>query len=133
MRTSLRLGCSIVAVGLLLVTISLAQDSPVPQFEDVSSRVGLTTSHIGAPEKRYIVESTSGGVGFIHCENNGKLDILMAGGSNVDHYRENGGDHMVRLFHQDGGADLHFTDITEKAGLTRKGWGMSVSVMDFDN
>ena len=107
-----------------------AQDT-VPKFEDVSQRAGLTTSHIGAPEKKYIVESTSGGIGFIDCDNSGKLDIIMAGGSNVDRYRQNGGDPMVRLFHQDG--DLHFTDITEKAGLTRKGWGMAVSVMDYDN
>jgi hypothetical protein len=132
MRTSLRLSSTIFS-GVLLVRIIFAQDSPVPKFEDVSSRVGLTTSHIGAPEKRYIIESTSGGVGFIDCDNSGKLDILMAGGSTVDHYRQNGGDPMVRLFHQDGGADLHFTDISEKAGLTRRGWGMSVSVMDFDN
>jgi len=104
---------------------------PPPKFEDVSAQAGLTTSHIGAPEKRYIVESTSGGVGFIDCDNDGKLDILMVGGSNVDHYRQNGGDPMIRLFHQDG--NLHFTDITEAAGLTRKGWGMAVSVMDFDN
>ena len=117
--------------AILLVTICLAQEPPTPKFEDVSASAGLTTSHIAAPEKRYIVESTSGGVGFIDCDNDGKLDILMVGGSNVDHYRQNGGDPMIRLFHQD--ADLQFTDVTEKAGLTRKGWGMSVSVMDFDN
>ena len=115
----------------LLAIPCLSQSAPAPKFEDVSERAGLTTSHIGAPEKRYIVESTSGGVGFIDCDNDGKLDILMAGGSNVDRYRQNGGDPMVRLFRQDG--DLHFTDITEKAGLMRKGWGMGVSVMDFDN
>ena len=117
--------------AILLVKICFAQDSSIPTFEDVSARAGLSISHIAAPEKRYIVESTSGGVGFIDCDNDGKLDILMVGGSNVDHYRQNGGDPMIRLFHQDG--DLHFTDITEKAGLNRKGWGMSVSVMDFDN
>jgi len=119
---------------LSLAALSLScwsQETPAPKFEDVSEKAGLTTSHIGAPEKKYIVESTSGGVGFIDCDNDGKLDILMVGGSNVDRYRQNGGDPMVRLFHQDG--DLHFTDITEKAGLTRKGWGMAVSVMDFDN
>src|SRR5436305_4431002 len=55
----------------------------------------------------------------------------MAGGSNVDHFRQNGGDPMVRLFRQD--SDLHFIDVTEKAGLTRKGWGMGISVMDYDN
>src|SRR5260370_1085737 len=38
---------------------------------------------------------------------------------------------MVTLYHQDAG--LKFTDITEKAGLTRKGWGMGVAVADFDN
>jgi hypothetical protein len=120
----------VLLAAIPLVNVSFAQET-IPTFEDVSARAGLTTPHIAAPEKRYIVESTSGGVGFIDCDNDGKLDILMVGGSNVDHYRQNGGDPMIRLFHQDG--DLHFTDITEKAGLTRKGWGMSVSVMDFDN
>jgi enediyne biosynthesis protein E4 len=130
MISNLDRGLRILVAGMLLVTLSYAQEQ-APTFEDVSASAGLTTSHIAAPEKRYIVESTSGGVGFIDCDNDGKLDILMVGGSNVDHYRQNGGDPMVRLFHQDG--DLHFTDITEKAGLTRKGWGMAVSVMDFDN
>lgn len=123
-----------IGTSLLLSLSVLAQEAPAPKFEDVSARVGLTTSHVAAPEKKYIVESTSGGVGFIDCDNDGKLDIVMVGGSNVDHYRQNGGDPMVRLFHQDGkNGDLHFTDVTEKAGLTRKGWGMAVSVMDFDN
>ncbi len=130
MISNLDRGLRILATGMLLASFSYAQEQ-APTFEDVSASAGLTTSHIAAPEKRYIVESTSGGVGFIDCDNDGKLDILMVGGSNVDHYRQNGGDPMVRLFHQDG--DLHFTDITEKAGLTRKGWGMAVSVMDFDN
>jgi hypothetical protein len=130
MISSLDRGLRILAAGILLVSFSYAQEQ-TPTFEDVSASAGLTTSHIAAPEKRYIVESTSGGVGFIDCDNDGKLDILMVGGSNVDHYRQNGGDPMLRLFHQDG--NLHFTDITEKAGLTRKGWGMAVSVMDFDN
>ncbi len=122
--------------GILPLTILLtfpcfSQDSPTPKFEDISVQAGLTAPHVGAPEKRYIIESTSGGVGFIDCDNDGKLDILMVGGSNVDHYRQSSGDPMIRLFHQD--SNLHFTDITEKAGLTRKGWGMAVSVMDFDN
>src|SRR5438128_4826918 len=121
----------LLASSTLLPLRCFSHDLSPPKFEDVSARAGLTTSHIGAPEKRYIVESTSGGVGFIDCDNDGKLDILMVGGSNVDHYRQNGGDPMIRLFHQD--ANLHFTDITEKAGLTRKGWGMAVSVMDYDN
>jgi hypothetical protein len=101
-----------------------------PKFEDVAKQAGLTVSHISTPEKKYIVESMSGGVGFIDCDNDGKLDIVTVNGSSVDRYRQ-GGDPMVTLYHQD--ADMKFTDITKSAGLTRKGWGMGVAVADFDN
>jgi enediyne biosynthesis protein E4 len=121
-------------VGTLLSLISLAQTpsgvAPIPRFEDVGKKAGLTASHLSSPDKRYIVESMSGGVGFIDCDNDGKLDIIMVNGSSVDRYKA-GGDPLITLYHQD--ADLHFTDITKSAGLTRKGWGMAVSVMDYDN
>jgi len=76
------------------------------------------------------MESTSGGAGFIDCDNDGKLDIVTVNGSSVERYRR-GGDLMVTLFHQD--SDLRFSDITAGAGLKRKGWGMAVTVADFDN
>ena len=121
-------------VGTLLSLICMAQApsgvAPVPRFEDVAKKAGLTASHLSSPEKRYIVESMSGGVGFIDCDNDGKLDIIMINGSSVDRYKA-GGDPMITLYHQD--SYLHFTDITKSAGLTRKGWGMAVSVMDYDN
>src|SRR5664280_1028146 len=40
-------------------------------------------------------------------------------------------DLLVTLYHQD--SDLKFSDITKSSGLTRKGWGMGVTVMDYDN
>jgi len=102
----------------------------LPRFQDVAQQVGLTVPHISSAEKKYIVESTSGGTGLIDCDNDGKLDILVANGSTVDHFRQ-GGDRMVTLYHQDAG--FKFTDITQSAGLTRKGWGMGVAVADYDN
>jgi hypothetical protein len=107
-----------------------AHPKPTPQFEDISKQAGLTVPHNSTPEKRYIVESMSGGVGFIDCDNDGKLDIITVNGSSVDRYKA-GGDTMITLYHQD--ANLKFSNITEAAGLTKKGWGMGVSVMDFDN
>ncbi len=104
--------------------------SPAPHFEDVAKNAGLTVSHLSSPEKRYIIESMSGGVGFIDCDNDDKLDIIMVNGSSVDSYKH-GGDPMITLYRQD--SDLHFANITLFAGLTRKGWGMAVSVMDYDN
>jgi enediyne biosynthesis protein E4 len=104
--------------------------APVPIFRDIAAQAGLTASHISSAEKYYVIESMSGGVGLFDCDNDGKLDIVMVNGSTVDRYKR-GGDLLVTLWHQD--ADLKFTDITEKAGLTRKGWGMGVAVADFDN
>ncbi|HME35928.1 MAG TPA: CRTAC1 family protein [Candidatus Sulfotelmatobacter sp.] len=117
---------------LALTQLSRTQ---VPQFEDVAPQAGLTVPHISSPDKKYILESMSGGVGLIDCDNDGKLDIITVNGSTVERYRR-GGDPMITLYHQDAdsaGNEVKFTDITKAAGLTRKGWGMGVAVADYDN
>ena len=70
-------------VGLPCHSQKPADRKPVPAFEDVSQQAGLTVAHNSSPEKRYIIESMSGGVGFIDCDNDGKLDILTVNGSSV--------------------------------------------------
>ncbi len=101
-----------------------------PVFEDVTRQNSLTVPHLSSPDKRYVIESMSGGVGLFDCDNDGKLDIATINGSTVDRYRE-GGDPMITLYHQE--PDGTFKDITKSAGLTRRGWGMGVAVADFDN
>jgi len=96
----------------------------------VTAQAGLTASNLAQPGNRYVIESTSGGVGFIDCDNDGRLDIVAVNGTSVDRYRQ-GGDPMVTLYRQTG--DLKFTDVTQAAGLTRKGYSMGVAVADFDN
>src|SRR6266852_3220752 len=129
---------SFLSLGLLLPLFAYAQtaatkvpapQTPVPRFKDVAKEAGLTVSHISTPEKKYIVESMSGGAGLIDCDNDGKPDVITVNGSTIDRYRQ-GGDPMITLYHQD--ADFKFTDITKAAGLTRRGWGMGVAVADFD-
>jgi hypothetical protein len=125
----------LVACGVLIGAFPVrGQDNPPayrgPVFEDVARRSGLTVPHQSSPDKRYVIESMSGGVGLLDCDNDGKLDILTVNGSTVDRYRE-GGDPMVTLYHQE--PDGTFKDITKEAGLTRRGWGMGVAVADFDN
>src|SRR5712692_8349641 len=118
------------------LTRSKADQFPAPPvFQDIATQVGLTVPHISSPDKKYIVESMSGGVGLFDCDNDGKLDIITVNGSTVERYRH-GGDPLITLYHQDPdshGNDLKFTDITKSAGLTRKGWGMGIAVADFDN
>jgi hypothetical protein len=103
---------------------------PIPKFKDIAPSVGLTVSHISTGEKRYIVESMSGGAALFDCDDDGRLDIVTVNGSTVDRYQK-GGDPMVTLYHQE--PDGTFKDITKQAGLTRLGWGMGVAVADYDN
>jgi hypothetical protein len=104
--------------------------SPIPTFKDIAKDVGLTASHIAAPEARYVIDSTSGGVGLFDCDDDGRLDVVLVNGSTVERYRA-GGDPLVTLYHQE--RDGTFKDITNEAGLTRRGWGMGVAVADYDN
>jgi hypothetical protein len=103
---------------------------PVPVFKDIAKDVGLTVSHIAAPEAHYVIDSTSGGAGLFDCDDDGRLDVLLVNGSTVERYKA-GGDPMVTVYHQE--ADGTFKDITKEAGLTRRGWGMGVAVADYDN
>ena len=144
MRTWFPLWIELFATALVFAQIAppkfQAPQTPVPQFEDVGQKAGLTVPHISSPDKKYIVESMSGGVGLIDCDNDGKLDIITVNGSTIERYRH-GGDLLITLYHQDTdskGSDLNknepkFTDITKAAGLTRIGWGMGVAVADYDN
>ena len=68
-------------------------------FQQVAKESGLIVPHISSPEKRYIVESMSGGVGFIDCDDDGHLDVVTVNGSTVQRYRQVG-DLMVTLYHQ---------------------------------
>jgi len=115
---------------LFLVLVFSRAWAQSPHFRDVSSEVGLTVPHVSTPDKQYIIESMSGGIGLIDCDNDGRLDIIVVNGSTIEHFRR-GGDPLITLYHQD--AEFKFTDITQSAGLTRKGWGMGIAVGDYDN
>ncbi len=111
----------------------LAQPS-VPHFRDVSQEVGLRTIPHTNLDRRYVIETMSGGgVAFLDCDNNGKLDIAVVNDSSIDRYLA-GGDPMITLYREDGNEKApHFTDVTAAAGLTTKGWATGVAVADYDN
>jgi enediyne biosynthesis protein E4 len=128
-KLRMRIRC-FVGIALSCMTYSAAGAyGQVPHFRDVAREAGLTVPHISG-EKRYILESMSGGVGLFDCDNDGKLDVVVVNGSTVDRFKK-GGEPLVTLYHQE--SDLHFVDITAKSGLTRKGWGMGVAVADYNN
>ena len=115
---------------LPLLVSAFGQTPPI-HFRNVNREVGIPLPGTDVPEKKYIVQQMSGGVALFDCDNDGRLDIAVVNDSTLDHYRKNGGDPMLTLYHQD--AAFKFSDITQAAGLTRKGWGMGIAIADYDN
>jgi len=103
-------------------------------FRDISATAGLTTTPHSTTKRRYVVDTmTGGGVAFLDCNNDGKLDIAVVNDSTIDQYLK-GGDLMMTLYKQDAkSVSTHFTDITKSAGLATKGWATGLAVADFDN
>jgi enediyne biosynthesis protein E4 len=116
--------------SLVIAFAALAQQHPPIHFHDVASQAGLTSAPPVASDKRYLVEMMGGGIALLDCDNDGKLDIVVVNDSTIDRYRK-GGDPMITLYHQD--ANLKFSDITQSAGLTTRGWGMGIAIADYDN
>jgi len=64
---------------------ALAQSSsPEVLFRDITREAGITFQHHAAPEKRYIVESMSGGVALFDYDNDGLPDIYFVDSLTVD-------------------------------------------------
>ncbi|MEP6902160.1 MAG: CRTAC1 family protein [Actinomycetota bacterium] len=115
--------------------LSAFAQKPAISFKDVTKESGINVSHISTPENRYIIESMSGGAAVFDCDDDGFLDAATVNGSAVERYK-NGGDLFITLYRQTDGAGSKtpkFENITVSAGLSRKGWGMAVTAVDFDN
>ena len=98
-------------------------------FTDITDSSGVRFRHVSAPEKRYIVESMSGGVALFDYDNDGWLDIYLTNSLTVD-TTKNPKSARSALFHNNG--DGTFTDVTERSGLGYPGWAMGVAAADFD-
>lgn len=120
-----------IAAGSLLAS---GDDSrvPIPQFVDVSAASGIAFEHIcgAALEKNYIFEAKGGGLAAFDYNNDGLMDLLLVQGSTIDRVRAGNSPHSV-LYENQG--NWKFVDVTEKAGLTAKAWGMGVGIGDYDN
>jgi hypothetical protein len=101
-------------------------------FTNVARQVGITSRTIYGDEhkNRYLLETTGCGAAFIDYDNDGWQDIFLVNGTRLDGMPA-GQTPTSHLYHNNG--DGTFTDVTERAGLNRTGWGQGVCVGDFDN
>ena len=100
------------------------------RFTDITQKAGITFKHISSPEKKYIVESMSGGLALIDYDNDGYQDIYFVNSLTVDLVKSRTKTKSV-LYRNNG--DGTFTDVTDKAGVGDIGWGMGAAVGDYNN
>ncbi|HYM10069.1 MAG TPA: VCBS repeat-containing protein, partial [Bryobacterales bacterium] len=108
-------------------------------FADVTRRAGIGFVHQSSPtSQKYLIESMTGGVAVFDYNGDGLLDIFFVNGAALKDPMPAGGrpDKSAprfwnRLYRNNGNGT--FTDVTERAGVRGRGYGMGVAAADFDN
>src|SRR5215469_14189087 len=123
------------ALAFICFVLALAASAPLPgpiAFEEIAVKSGLrfTTDSSPTPNKNQ-PETMVAGVGLIDYDNDGWLDVYLVNGAAIPSLKKESPRYWNRLFHNN--RDGTFTDVTEKAGVQGKGYGMGVAIGDFDN
>ncbi len=112
----------------------LAAESPPPVvFTDITTQAGLVHARNvsgSANNKQFLLEEMGGGVALFDYDNDGWLDIFLVNGTSLDPTLR---DRHPTSYLFRNNRDGTFTDVTEKARLTRSGWGQGCCVGDYDN
>jgi enediyne biosynthesis protein E4 len=104
--------------------------APVPQLVDITASTGIHFNHLASPDKKYIVESMSGGVALIDYDRDGWPDIYFTNAPDVD-MQLAGKKARSALFHND--RNGRFTDVSDKAGVAYPCWANGAVAGDYDN
>jgi hypothetical protein len=115
---------------ILLTLLLLAADAPTATlFRDVRGESGIAFVHHAAPEKKYIVESMSGGVALFDFDRDGRVDVYFVDSLTVETASDPKKARSA-LYRNLGG--MKFEDVTDRAGVGHPGWGMGVCTADVD-
>jgi hypothetical protein len=104
---------------------------PAVKFTDVTKSAGINFINASSAEKKYIVESMSGGVAMFDYDNDGRLDIYLVNSYTVEAALAKRPHPHAALYHNLG--DGKFEEVAAKAGVEDPGWAMGASVADYDN
>ncbi|MFP5264024.1 MAG: CRTAC1 family protein [Blastocatellia bacterium] len=101
-------------------------------FASVAARAGIVTRTIYGDEhkNKYLLETTGCGAAFLDYDNDGWQDVLLVNGTRLAAVPQDQSP-ASRLYRNN--RDGTFTDVSQKAGIARAGWGQGVCVGDYDN
>jgi enediyne biosynthesis protein E4 len=132
---------ALVAAGVLLLV-----QPERPLFVESAAATGLTFTHVnGATGQYYMAEQMGAGVALFDYDEDGDLDVFFVQGrpafteATTGSLLARAAGPSCKLFRndltvgRDGKRSVHFTDVTEKAGLALRAYGMGAAVGDYDN
>src|SRR5215472_315051 len=100
------------------------------RLTNIAKQAGLTHPAVYGVESNveYIAETSSGGIALIDFDGDGWLDIFVVSGTRFKDAPPEATNRLYRNNH-----DGTFSDVTDKAGLRRTGWGQGVAIGDYNN
>src|ERR1700744_6524927 len=129
--------CGTVAVLILLSgralssACAVSSGSDSPYFERLPpAKTGIVWKHDNAMSaRRYLPESMGPGVAIFDYDNDGWMDLYFTNSGPADFFQP---DHPLRnaLYHNN--HDGTFTDVTGKAGVAGRDFGIGVAAGDYD-
>ena len=136
-----RIPPGVVGAGLAAAMLCLAPARvrvAAPLFVDVASSSGLAFTHVtGARGQYYMPEQMGAGAAVFDYDNDGDLDVFLVQSGVLGAPAPP--DVTGRLFRNDlivgpdGRRTLRFTDVTARAGVGWRAYGMGAAVGDYDN
>ena len=117
-------------IGIFLILlVSKGISAKLPVFIDVTRKAGINFKHASGKSQRYfIVETLGSGVATFDYNDDGWLDIYFVNSGQVLH-RDKQAKNVLYRNNRDG----TFTDATESSGTGDFGYGIGVTVGDYDN
>jgi hypothetical protein len=134
-RVYARLSIAAAVLGLFLLVGRLGLGDPEPAsppFREIPPEAsGITWVHENALSiQRYLPETTGAGGAFLDFDDDGWMDLYLVNSGPCDFYRP-----RVPLWNAlyRNNRDGTFTDVTGKAGVAGRTYGMGATVGDYDN
>src|SRR5512132_2100940 len=119
---------------LLAICLDAQRSGPtaaaLPELADITASTGIRFKHLSSPDKKFIVESMSGGVALIDYDRDGWPDIYFTNAPDVD-MQLAGKKARSALFRNNHNGS--FTDVTDKAGVGYPCWANGAIVGDYNN
>jgi tetratricopeptide (TPR) repeat protein len=111
----------------------LPANYPRITFTDVTASAGIQFQHFSGKRSSQLPEDMGSGAAWGDYDNDGWIDLIVAnevGPLTMSESARHASPARARLYHNDHG---RFTDVTDKAGIDFRGWGMGVAWGDYDN